>query len=146
MISIDGTPVVIPYTEKVFAPYYSGEIHNVSDESFSALLGHEIPNPNWDRNAPIGFNDPIAKCEHLSGGFGKFLLNALNLIRKVLWVMGKKETSNSVLFVTNLPWRGVARMAGVVSDEQVYALLDVVNRQKGGWRKLLKLTLFGKKE
>lgn len=146
VITKETAPVMNPYIGEAFAPYYSGKIHTVSDESFAALLAREIPNPKWDVSAPIGFNDPIAKCAQLSGGFGKFLFNLLSLVRKGLWIMGKQETSNSVLFVTNLPWRGVARMSGVLSDEQVYALLDAVNRKKGGWRKLLKITLFDKKE
>lgn len=145
VIPKEAAPVMNPYVGEVFAPYYSGKIHSVSDESFAALLGREIPNSRWDISVPIGFNDPIAKCAHLSGGFGKFLFNLLSLIRKGLWSIGKREVSNNVLFVINLPWRGVARMSGVLTDGQVYALLDVVNRKKGGWRKLLKVTLFGEK-
>lgn len=146
VLTKDCVPTENPYIGEAFAPYYSGNIHAVSDESFAALLGHGIPAPNWDISAPIGFNDPIAKCEQLSGGLGKTLYRSLMLVRRILWRLGKKETSNSVLFVTNLPWRGMARMAGVFTDEQIYALLDVVNRKKGGWRQFLKLTLFGKKE
>ncbi|MBQ3010978.1 MAG: glycoside hydrolase family 3 C-terminal domain-containing protein [Oscillospiraceae bacterium] len=145
-VTKDGAAVKNPYEGEVFAPYYSGSVHSVSDESFSALLDKEIPNPDWDYSGPIGFNDPIAKCEGLDGGFGKFLFSLLSLVRKTLWVIGKREVSNNVLFVTNLPWRGVARMAGVFNDEQVYALLEAVNRQKGGWRKFLKLSLFGNHE
>lgn len=145
-IKKEGPPVENPYKGDVFAPYYSGAVHTVSDESFAALLGRAIPDTKWDPDAPIGFNDPIARCEQLSGGFGKFLFNLLRLIRSGLWAMGKRETSNSVLFVTNLPWRGVARMSGILTDEQVYALLDVVNRKKGGWRKFIKCSLLGKSE
>jgi len=45
-----------------------------------------------------------------------------------------------VMFVMNLPWRGVARMSGVLSDEQVLALIDMINRRKGGFRNFLKQT------
>lgn len=143
-ITKDTAPVKNPYKGELFDPYYSGTVQNISDESFAALLGYPIPAPLWDANAPIGFNDPIARCKHLKGGLGKGMYNALELIRKLLWAMGKRETSNSVLFVTNLPWRGTARMAGVLCDAQVYALLDVINRKKGGWRKFFKAT-FSKK-
>ena len=54
--------------------------------------------------------------------------------------MGKKELGNNVMFVMNLPWRGLARMSGVITDEQVLALLSMVNREKGGFLKLLKHT------
>ena len=33
----------------------------------------------------------------------------------------------------HLPYRGVARMSGVLTEEQVFALLRVINREKGGW-------------
>ena len=50
----------------------------------------------------------------------------------------KKELANNVMFVMNLPWRGVARMSGVLTDEQVVALIDVINRKKGGFYNFLK--------
>ena len=129
-----------PYVGDEFAPWYSGEVHNVSDDSFAALLGHDIPATKWDRNAPIGFNDTISQGEYLKGGFGKFIYNFIFFVRNVLMALGQKETGNNVMFVMNLPWRGVARMSGVLSDEQVLALIDIINRKKGGFRKLLKLT------
>ena len=100
----------------------------------------EIPPAKWDRTAPIGFNDTISQGEYLKGGFGRFVYNLIMLVRKIMFAFGKKEVGNNVMFVMNLPWRGVARMSGVMSDEQVFALLDVINRKKGGFRKLMKLS------
>ena len=132
--------VANPYAGEVFAPYYSGEVKNVSDESFAAILGHDIPNAKWDRSAPIGFNDTISQGEYLDGGLGKGIYNLIAFIRNVLMALEKKELGNNVMFVMNLPWRGVARMSGVLSDEQVLALIDMINRKKGGFRSLLKHT------
>lgn len=133
-----GEKVKNPYEGEAFAPYYSSIVQNVGDDSFAALLGRQIPTTEWDRNAPIGFNDPISQCEYLDGGLGKALFNMLKIVRKVLWTMGQKETANNVAFVANLPWRGVARMSGVLTDDQVYALLEVINRKKGAWKKFLR--------
>lgn len=133
----DGDAVKNPYEGENFAPYYSGLVQNVPDECFAALLGHAIPAAKWDRSAPIGFNNPISQGEYLKGGLGKVIFNTLGLIRDLLWAVGKKEKANDVAFVANLPWRGVARMSGVLNDAQVYALLDVVNRKKGSWGKFL---------
>ena len=130
-----------PYTGTAFAPYYSGEVQFVGDESFEALLEHAIPNAKWDRSAPIGFNDTISQGEYLDGGLGKAIYNAISLVRHLLIAVGKKELGNNVMFVMNLPWRGVARMSGVLTDAQVLAILDMINRKKGGFRKLLKVTL-----
>ena len=129
--------VANPYAGEVFAPYYSGEVHQVSDESFAALLGHDIPNAKWNRNAPIGFNDTISQGEYLDGGIGKGIYNLIAFVRNVLMALEKKELGNNVMFVMNLPWRGVARMSGVLTDEQVLALIDMINRKKGGWRSFI---------
>ena len=132
--------VTNPYEGEVFAPYYSGEVQKISDESFAALLGHTIPAAKWDRNAPIGFNDTISQGVYLEGGIGKGIYNLIAFVRNVLMALEKKELGNNVMFVMNLPWRGVARMSGVLSDEQVLALIDMINRKKGGFRNLLKHT------
>ena len=129
-----------PYAGDLFAPYYSGEVRQVSDESFAALLGHDIPNAKWDRNALIGFNDTISQGEYLDGGIGKGIYNLIVFVRNVLMALEKKELGNNVMFVMNLPWRGVARMSGALTDEQVLALIDMINRKKGGFRNLLKRT------
>lgn len=133
----EGAAVTNPYIGDCFAPYYNGTVQNVLDESFAALLGHEIPNPRWDRSAPIGFNDTIAQGEYLTGGLGRHIYKLIACIRNVLMAAGKKELGNNVMFFMNLPWRGVARMSGVLGDPQVLALIHVINREKDGFRKLL---------
>ena len=133
-----GGTVVNPYEGARFKDYVAGTVQEVSDESFAALLGHRIPDPKWDRSAPIGFNDTISQGEYLDGGLGRFIYDLIAAVRKLLMAMGKKENANNVMFVMNLPWRGVARMSGVLTDEQVLAMIDVINRKKGGLCKLLK--------
>ena len=134
----NGAAVTNPYTGAAFAPYYEAAVRNVSDDSFRALLGREIPAARWDRGAPIGFNDTISQGEYLDGGLGKAIYSLISFARNVLMAVEKKELANNLMFVMHLPWRGVARMSGVLTDEQVLALIDVINRQKGGFRKLLK--------
>ena len=133
-----GGAVVNPYTGAEFTPYCSGEVQSVSEGSFAALLGHAVPNAKWDRSAPIGFNDTLSQGEYLQGGLGKTVYNVISLVRKALIAMGQKERGNNVMFIMNMPWRGVARMSGVINDEQVLAILDIINREKGGFRKLVR--------
>ncbi len=123
-----------PYTDKVFEPYYSADIKSVPDESFAALLGREIPPHNWDRSAPFGFNDTVSQGEYLSGGLGRTIYKSVYLARQALLLAGKKEAANSLMYVMDVPYRNVARMSNVFNDEQVYALLKVINREKGGWK------------
>lgn len=136
-----GPAATNPYSGEVFAPYRTGRVHSVPDEAFAALLGHETPRAAWNRSAPIGFNDTISQGEYLSRGLGKWIFRLISLTRKALMALEKKELANNLMFVMNMPWRGVARMSGALTDEQVYALLAMINREKGGFRKLLKVTL-----
>ena len=135
-----GTPVANPYESEVFAPYYSGEVQSVPDESFAALIGRPIPEAKWDRSAPIGYNDAISQGFYLPGGLGKAVYNAVDLCRKCLMALGRKEAGNNVMFVMNMPWRNAGRMSGILNDEQIYGILDIINRKKGGLKKFVDAT------
>lgn len=139
-----GTNEILPSDSTIFAPYFSGEVSNISDETFKALLGREIPSALWDRNAPLHFNSTIGQGAYLKSGLGKFIYKLILLARKILFFFGKKEIGNNVMFLMNLPYRGVAHMSGVVSDEQVMALLRVINHEKGGWRAFFKARKIGR--
>ena len=134
-----------PYWDAAFTPYYKAEVTHVPDESFRALLGRPIPQASWDRSAPMGFNDTLSQGEYLSGGFGKWIYRLILAVHDVLMALGKKELANNVMFGMNLPWRGVARMSGFLQEEQVFAVLDMVNRKKGGFRRLISTMGKGKK-
>ena len=126
-----------PYSDEIFAPYYKTQVHNIPDVTFAALLGREIPAANWDRSVPIGFNDTISQGVYLKHGFGKWMYNLIENTRRILVAFGRKEKANDLAFIVNMPWRNVARMSGFLGDEQVMALLDIINGRKGGLKKLL---------
>ena len=44
------------------------------------------------------------------------------------------------MYVLDMPWRNAARMANVFSDDQIKALLKIVNKEKGGWKAFLEET------
>ena len=123
-----------PYAAAEFAPYYNVELTDIPDASFRALLGRDIPPHLWDRSAPFGFNDTISQSEYLKGGLGKAIFNAVKLSRNTLLLLGKKMTANNLMYVMDVPYRNISRMSNVFNDEQVYALLKVINREKGGWK------------
>ena len=135
----DGA-VANPYLGAAFDPYYNADVQQVSDESFEALLGRAIPTATWDRGAPVGFNDSISQGAYLDGGLGKVVYDLIAFVRNMWMAVGQKERGNNVMFIMNMPWRNVARMSGVLNNEQVLALLDIINRKRGGLRKLVKRT------
>lgn len=87
-----GAVVTNPYQGDCFAPYYKGMVQYIPDESFAALLGHEIPNAMWDRSAPIGFNDTISQGEYLSGGLGRHIYKLISFVHNVLMAAGAERT------------------------------------------------------
>ena len=129
-----------PYADKLFEPYYTADIKSVSDASFEALLQRPIPPHNWDRNAAFEFNDCVSQGEYLKGGLGRTIYNAVRLIRAALMLCGKKTVANNFMYILDVPYRNIARMTEFFDDEQVYALLKVVNREKGGWKSFAKAT------
>jgi hypothetical protein len=36
-----------------------------------------------------------------------------------------------------MPWRNAGRMSGFLNDAQIYGILDMINRKKGGLKKFV---------
>ena len=134
----DGAPQANPYSSAVFEPYYNARVQYIPDESFAALLDREIPFAAWDRSAPIGFNDTLSQGVYLEKGLGRGIYNLLEGMRRFFVAIGKKERANDLAFIVNMPWRNVARMSGFLGDDQVMALLDIINGKKESFSKLMK--------
>ncbi len=144
-IRLHGTVTRKGITEKLYdepelAPYYTADIKDVPDAAFEALLGRPIPQHNWDREAPFEFNDCVSQGEYLKGGLGKAIYNGVRLVRNGLLLCGKKMAANNFMYILDVPYRNIARMTEIFNDEQVYALLKVVNREKGGVRAFINAT------
>lgn len=144
-IRLHGTVTRKGITEKLYdspelAPYYTADIKDVPDAAFEALLGRPIPQHNWDREAPFEFNDCVSQGEYLKGGLGKAIYNGVHLVRNGLLLCGKKMAANNFMYILDVPYRNIARMTEIFNDEQVYALLKVVNREKGGVRAFINAT------
>lgn len=144
-IRLHGTVTRDGITEKLYdepelAPYYTADIKDVPDAAFEALLGRPIPQHNWDREAPFEFNDCVSQGEYLRGGLGKAIYNGVRLVRNGLLLCGKKMAANNFMYILDVPYRNIARMTEIFNDEQVYALLKVVNREKGGVRAFINAT------
>ena len=130
----DGAPD--PYTDPVFAPYRRADVLLVPDESFAALLGREIPPHMWDKDAPLEFNSALVQGQ-FRPGLGRLLYRALRLVCGFFRLTGNAEGANNTEFAMNLPYRGLARFTGAVTEVQVKALLRAANREKGGLRALV---------
>lgn len=130
----DGAPD--PYTDPVFAPYRRADVLLVPDESFAALLGREIPPHMWDKDAPLEFNSALVQGQ-FRPGLGRLLYRALRLVCGFFRLTGNAEGANNTEFAMNLPYRGLARFTGAVTEVQVKSLLRAANREKGGLHALV---------
>lgn len=126
-----GDGATDPYAGPVFAPYRHAAVQSVPDESFAALLGREIPPHLWNRDEPLEFNSALVQGA-FRPGIGRLLYRALRLVYGFFRLTGNTEGANNTEFALNLPYRGLARFTGAVTEVQVKALLRAANREKGG--------------
>ena len=136
-VHVAGEAPFDEYAAPEFDVYRRADVQHVSDESFAALLGHDIPPARWEERGAVDFNDAISRGKYLPGGLGKGLYNALEAARRVMNLVGSKENAGNLMYVLDMPWRNAARMANVFSDDQIKALLKVVNKEKNGWKHFL---------
>lgn len=106
--------------------YYSGRIQKVSDEEFTALLGHDIVRTEHEKNSLLHMNDAICMMRDAKSGLARL---AYQIIKRCKERGEKKEIPDlNILFIYNLPFRGIAKMMnGLVSMEMAEALLILVN-------------------
>ena len=136
-VHVAGEAPLDDYAAPEFDVYRRADVHHVSDGSFAALLGHDIPPARWNDRGAVDFNDAISRGKYLPGGLGKVLYTALEAARRVMNLVGSRENAGSLMYVLDMPWRNAARMANVFSDAQVRALLKIVNKEKNGWKHFL---------
>ena len=139
-VHVAGEAPLDEYAAPEFDVYRRADVHHVSDGSFAALLGHDIPPARWNDRGAVDFNDAISRGKYLPGGLGKVLYTALEAARRVMNLVGSRENAGSLMYVLDMPWRNAARMANIFSDDQIKALLKVVNREKDGWKAFLEET------
>ena len=123
-VSVEGTDAELPYTLDDLPSYASGDIKAVSDEEFTKLLGHEIPDGSW--TGELRMNDAIAQlyyAKSLKARFvGKILQNMLDKSMK------KGKPDLNIIFITNMPFRAIGKMAGgAVSQDMCRSIVTIVN-------------------
>ena len=65
----------------------------------------------------------------------------LRLVHGFFRLTGNTEGANNTEFAMNLPYRGLARFTGAVTETQVRTLLMAANREKGGARAFISALL-----
>ena len=123
-VSVAGTDAPLPLEISALPSYASGDILAVSDEEFEKLLGHPIPDGSWTGN--LRMNDAIAQLYYAKSFkarlVGKIMQNMLDKS------MAKGKPDLNTIFVTNMPFRAIGKMAGgAVSQEMCESIVTIVN-------------------
>ncbi len=128
-IYIEGTDAPLPYDSNLLSSYYSGKANDVSVKEFENLLGYKVPNPKWDKEKPLHYNDTIAQCQYAKGGFARFAYKWIEFSYWFLRKIGKRDTANIIMMsIYHMPFRGVARMTGgIINMPMLDGILMIVN-------------------
>ncbi len=122
---VAGTGATNPYAGLDLAPYEYGQVGEVDDATFEALLGHKLPS----ERATIDRN--MCFCDFIHGRSPILWLVwlVLFLIKRGSERSGKPNLN--VLFIWNMPLRALAKNAGVVFS--VAAVDGLVMEARGFW-------------
>ncbi|MBR6779846.1 MAG: glycoside hydrolase family 3 C-terminal domain-containing protein [Clostridia bacterium] len=115
----------VPNDRENLPAYYSGDIQNVPDAQFEALLGRPIPNPVRDANLPLDINSSLELAENTAAG--KVINGALRSVIKAI-AGGASNEGMMLAMATQIPIRCFVSMSmGVFSEDMAQALLDIFN-------------------
>lgn len=124
---VAGTTKEIPYEKKKLPSYYSGRISNVGAEEFEVLLGHSVPDGKW--KGELGINDAICQMYYAKSRLARLVYRILT--DKIKKSEGKGKPDLNLLFIYNMPFRGIAKMTGgAASMEMARGIVDMIN---GKW-------------
>lgn len=125
-VSVEGTEARFPYKKEELPSYYTGQVAEVGDEEFEELLGRPIPDGRWDRNKGLDINDALCQMRYAKSGLARLILRILEHLKNKS--MAKGEPDLNILFIYNIPFRGIAKMTGgMVSMDMARAMAEVVN-------------------
>ena len=123
-VEVQGTGAKSPYDKAKFAKYFSGDIKDISDGEFEALLGRPIPDGHW--SGMLDMNDAICQLYYAKSGMARFVYKILT--NKLNKSIDKGEPNLNITFIYNMPFRGIAKMAGgMCTMEMAEGILTICN-------------------
>ena len=124
-ITLPGTGAPDPYAGRELPDYRTGEIQNISDAEFEALLGRPLP----EETTAIDRTMTLGELNHSRSPLCWLIAGVLTLLLRSGEKKGKPNLN--ILFQYNMPLRGLAQMTnGMIGDEFVDGL---VLEAKGFW-------------
>ena len=123
-VTVKGTNAPAPYDLSKIPSYVKGDIKNVSDAEFEALLGHKIPDGSW--SGMLEMNDAICQLYYAKSWPARKVYGILtNMLNKSI---EKGEPDLNITFIYNMPFRAIGKMAGgMCSQEMCHSILTICN-------------------
>ena len=112
-VTVKGTDAPLPYAS--LPSYESGRIEAVSDAEFEALLGRPIPDGSW--GGELQRNDAFCQLYYSKGAVGRFVYRILTRMKDKAEAKGKPDLN--ILFIYNMPFRALPKMAGGALSERM---------------------------
>ena len=163
VIEQKGTNAPAPYDKKVLPNYSVGNLRNIPDEEFAALLGHEIPSgalPFYKKNRlVVDYNTTMSELRYAKRWIGRFVGKAIPWFVRVLRKLGKRTLANTlVMGVVHQPMRGLSRFSGggmrmsqldgliMIFNGHFFKGLHHMNKEKRKYKKIAKAKKKAEKE
>ena len=129
-VTVESTAPDAPIPDlRATAPsYYSGDVQNVPDSEFEALLGRPIPPVKRDPHTPLGLANNLEDATDTVWG-----RRIVSLVNKAVHIALKDDPNAGMLeaMVTQVPIRNFVSMSmGVFSYDMAMGLLRILNGQK----------------
>lgn len=123
-LEVEGTVETGGYSAAVLPDYFTGQVTDIADAEYEALYGGAIPDGSW--SGEIRMNDAICQLYYGKSIIGKIACAVLSRMKKSSEKKG--EPNLNVLFIYNMPIRGLAKMTGgAISMEMAEAITEICN-------------------
>jgi len=125
-LNVEGTNAKYPYDKESVLSYYTANVKNISNTEFEALLTHPIPSGKWNKTELLGLNDTFCQMYYAKNPFARLVYKILTYMKNSSMKKGKPNLN--VLFIYNMPFRGLAKMTGgIMTMDMARAVLEMVN-------------------
>ena len=158
-----GSNAPVPYDKELLPNYSVGNLRNIPDEEFKALLGHDIPDgslPFYKKNRlVVDYNTTMRELRYSKRWIGRFVGKALPWFVRVLKRFGKRELANTlVMGVIHQPMRGLSRFSGggmrmsqldgliMIFNGHFFKGLHHMNKEKRKYKRIAKAKKKAEKE
>ncbi len=113
----DGERIDEIYDREILAQYFDGDVQNVCDGAFKALIGREIPKTTLDfvkkNRIVVDYNTSVLHLCYAKGWTGRLFSWAIRFAYKFLKSIGKRKQANVILMGPYfMPLRSLSRLTG----------------------------------